>query len=120
LAGDGPLPSPAAHVAAGETFELRWWHDQVNDLQRAAHAAERELARRDERLRALGAKLLEAEQVRGEAVALQGELDAVNRDLAVARYRIDRADRVLADITRSFSWRLTAPLRRAKARLRRP
>ena len=97
--------SKYALTSIGDSFEVKWWNDERNAMQKTVLAAERELALREERLRELGARLLDAEQIDA------GELELV-------RYRLERAEQVNIDLQSSFSWRLTAPLRRAKERFR--
>jgi SAM-dependent methyltransferase len=106
IAGNGQLPRPEPRAAVGDTFDLKWWNEQLNHLRRAALAAERELERRDDRLQALGQRLIEVEQ--GRAV----ELERVH-------HRLEQFEQWNADLKSSLSWRVTAPLRRAKGLLRR-
>jgi SAM-dependent methyltransferase len=127
-AGQGDLPALTPRVVLGDPFEVRWFAEQLEyqrgeneRLSRAALQAERELASRAERLRALGAKLLEAEQVHAELVSARGEAEAELEDMARFRaeaenYQMlyERSDRVVADLQSSISWKLTAPLRALK------
>ncbi len=127
-AGQGDLPALTPRVVLGDPFEVRWFAEQLEyqrgeneRLSRAALQAERELARRAERLRELGAKLLEAEQVHAELVSARGEAEAELEDMARFRaeaenYQMlyERSDRVVADLQSSISWKLTAPLRALK------
>jgi SAM-dependent methyltransferase len=128
VAGRGALPELMPRVVLGDAFEVKWfteqlqyWRGESERLSHGALEAERELARRARRLRELGAKLLEAEQVHAELVSAHGEAEAELEDLA--RFKADaenyqmlyeRSDRVVASLQGSISWKLTAPLRAIK------
>jgi hypothetical protein len=71
--------------------------------------------------------LVEAREHGGQAVAdtieerasgLEATLARTQAELAAANERIGRADRVIEDLQSSASWRITAPLRAAKRRVR--
>jgi 2-polyprenyl-3-methyl-5-hydroxy-6-metoxy-1,4-benzoquinol methylase len=120
-ASDGELPRMAPCIVIGDAFEVRWWNDQLDhwrrtaqEWQRNALGTGRELHERSERLRELGLRLLEIEQ---ENARLMTESRDLAHELETERYRRERADGVIADLQGSFSWKLTAPLRRAKERL---
>jgi SAM-dependent methyltransferase len=103
IAGNGTLPRFAPRAAVGDSFDLKW----ISHLRRAAVEAERELERRDDRLRALGERLIESEQ--SHAI-----------ELARVHHRVEQLERWNLDMRSSLSWRVTAPLRLAKERFRRP
>jgi chromosome segregation ATPase len=52
-----------------------------------------------------------------EVAAARVEPDALRGEVAALRERLARADRTLAEVFASPSWRITKPLRRLKARL---
>jgi SAM-dependent methyltransferase len=121
IASDGELPPMAPCVAIGDAFEVRWWSDQLDHWRRTAHEWQRnaletgrELHERTGRLQELGTRLLEVEQSNAR---LMTESRDLAHELETERYRRERADGVIADLQSSFSWKLTAPLRRAKERL---
>jgi O-antigen biosynthesis protein len=138
----GELPPLESVAIVADEFELRWWHDRVEGLERDIDASglRRELAReawaRGEqaaRLRELGERLLIAQAVGAEVVDLRRRYEEVMRDwerlLEDAEERADEIDSLneqLAEATtrlhvvyRSVSWRLTKPLRALKGALRR-
>jgi SAM-dependent methyltransferase len=141
MASRGPLPETESYVVMGDPFELRWWSDQLElreadldrgrdaqaELERRILVAERELESREQRLREVGQRLLAAEQDHAELVAAhaeaQAQLEMTREDLGGELERVsalyERANRVVADMQDSVSWRLTAPLRGLKRMLRR-
>jgi SAM-dependent methyltransferase len=125
VASDRTLPEMHARIVLGDPFEVRWWVDRIEESRVEAVAAHNESRRtRDdleqarERAQALAARLVDLEQELAGAVSAHGDLEDARRELETIRYRFDRAERVIADLQGSFSWRITAPLRRLKASLR--
>lgn len=86
-------------------------HDRFVDAARY-----RELS---ERATALADALIDAERRAAEVLQLRVEAGDLEQALAELRAHHERAQRVLSDIKGSVSWRLTAPLRAAKALVRR-
>jgi hypothetical protein len=128
--GGRELPEPEAICVVGSSFEVRWWqeqvdaakglvHDQVFELERerAAHA---ETA---ERLRVASRRLLATEQELAGVPVLMARLEELETEIDRLRQRDGEHAATLeaarADFEESFSWRVTAPLRSAKRRLRR-
>jgi len=127
LASDEALPESRALVTMGQPFEVRWWEDQVQNAVRerqlerdgrlhetrlrqeqagALLAAERELAQAQDELAELRAREQEVRRwSEAECGRLSGHLEAANR--------------AIADITGSLSWRITTPLRAFMRVLRR-
>ena len=70
------------------------------------------LAARDEELARLGVELAEAQRVAEEREA---EAEALRRELRVARTLLGEKDAAVQAVQSSLSWRITAPLRAARA-----
>lgn len=132
LASDRPLQAPAPRAVATALVEVRRWLElydgQQATLERQHRAlAEREATRRElEELRArlasaetLLAKLPEIEVQLRLARTARDELAEVTAQRDRLHLRLEHSDRVMATLKRSPSWRLTAPLRAAKALMRR-
>lgn len=89
------------------------------DLLRRVALAEAERARGQAREAALAARLVDAEsdlaRERASIVALEDEASEQRRRADEERARADRAERMLGDVMGSPSWRITRPLRAAKA-----
>jgi SAM-dependent methyltransferase len=127
VASDRQLPElPTRLVATGLAEPRRWleryeeqerklaehwenWHQQWQEAERRRYESE---SRREESDARLTARLNEVLDQADRRVAV---VEEDNRKLKILLYR---ADRVLADMQRSPSWRITAPLRALK-RLRR-
>jgi SAM-dependent methyltransferase len=128
VASDGELPELAPLAVIGDPFEVKWFTEQlrnhraeVTKIERLRLTAEREVGRQHERLQELGRRQLEAEQVQAELLDARAEIAAAGVKLEelrmeAAHYRMvyERADRVVADMQASPSWKLTAPLRALK------
>jgi hypothetical protein len=80
---------------------------KAREREPAADGEPLELSALRDRVRALERELAESYRRVARTAQLEQELGA-------ARARIERADRVVTDLQSSASWRLTAPLRRAK------
>jgi hypothetical protein len=136
LASQAEMPSPQSLVMLGDTFEVSWWESQVrgagSEAREAAaqaigerEAARRELASLQQALKSAqrssltsAQKLLAAEEKLAQATARVFALEAAHADLIERQRelqaRIVRADEVLEAVKSSWSWRLTAPLRRLR------
>lgn len=79
-----------------------------------------EAAAAKENSRRSAERLVEIEQILAEskarAFALEESLTAQTAQLEDLTHRLDRADRVMAAMKASLSWRITAPLRALKRR----
>jgi SAM-dependent methyltransferase len=64
------------------------------------------------------ARILELEHLQSRVAALDAELAHVREENERVLGRAEHAERVLDDVWRSLSWRLTSPLRRLKRRVR--
>jgi chromosome segregation ATPase len=89
------------------------------DRERAkARAARTRQATASAHDHSLDSRLLEIEGIlcRSEAriFALEEELDARAERIETMRQQVERADRVMAAMKTSLSWRITAPLRALK------
>jgi O-antigen biosynthesis protein len=133
LASHAPAESPQSLVMLGDAFEVQWWASQVRDASSEARdAADRAVARRDAALREVAAlrhqlraahdsslassqKLLAVEeelaQRKARVVALETAYTEREQELVELVERVSRADRVLAAMQSSWSWKVTAPLR---------
>jgi hypothetical protein len=104
LASDAELPAPAPLTALTHVDELRKWVEWNAHVEGVLRDAERQLAVIPVATAQIEAGEREREQLRAE--------------LAGARSRLAELDRRLSTLSRSLSWRVTAPLR-AGARLAR-
>ena len=130
-----PFEPPQPLVVLGDSFEVGWWQDRIEEERQARAAAERgrlaaedERARLDEQVARLGRELLELEarvarfgpveqRLREEterADTLEEHLEKAWRDYDAFEQRMQD---LLASMQRSVSWRITRPLRSAKRRL---
>lgn len=134
LASDGELPSAEAMALMGEPFELDWWQDQLENAQADGQRLRSEMleaAREAATLRQTttdtkqsnahsARRLLEIEEILAQSHAQLFSLEETNESLSrlvgELEERVERADRVLSAMKRSFSWKLTAPLRAIKQR----
>jgi 2-polyprenyl-3-methyl-5-hydroxy-6-metoxy-1,4-benzoquinol methylase len=138
------VPQPV--LILGEPFEVRWWQDQVRaahaeerELANQEHAEEA-AALREQVMNAsreaatlrqmkLAAqqnsnrstqRVLEVEEVlaqlKARIFALEAALEGQTQSTSELHERIERADRVMAAMKASLSWRITAPLRALKPR----
>jgi SAM-dependent methyltransferase len=105
VASDSELPEIPALLAVGETFDLRWWSEQVANR-------EREIERQVERERATRSRLYEVEHALLEA---NQELSQV----LLFKHRLESLEAQHAELAASYhellasrSWRITKPLRR--------
>ena len=130
VAGDEPFEPPPSLVALASAFELRWWHDEVENLRRHAAEAERgaavvreERARLEERLKSTGARLLELEselatlRERSRILEADAERGWNEARKSWAHYN-DLEARFLA-MEQSRIWSIAKPLRRARQVVRR-
>jgi SAM-dependent methyltransferase len=122
-ASASPLPRLEPLIALGGDFEVRWWTERVEAVSSEARVAieaveieaRRHLAESADREMALRERLNET------AAALHG----ANQELAqvpVLHHRVAQAQEEATTLRLTYensrSWRLTAPLRRLKQRLR--
>ena len=104
VAGRTELPElPPLAVMAGSLQVKRWL---------AAFGEQRAMAAANH------ARILELEDLASRVADLDAELARVREEKAGALVRAEQAERVLTDVWRSLSWRLTSPLRRVKASVR--
>jgi hypothetical protein len=107
--------------ARAETPEKR------GEIAFPATAVAREIARLSQELTAVrensrrsAERVLEVEQIladfQARTFALEASLAEQSALLDDQTRRLDRADRIMAAMTDSLSWRITAPLRRLKLR----
>jgi SAM-dependent methyltransferase len=104
VARDEPAGESGDVIALADAFEVRWWHEQLDQVKR--QAAE-ETAR-------LNAQVLELEQEVARVRQLEHDLEAATRELWAMEQELVYCREAIADMKASLSWRLTAPLRAAK------
>jgi predicted O-methyltransferase YrrM len=122
----GPSLAPENGVVAGGLASMP--RAAYADASRLADSSTRELhvarahaARLEARATELGKRLLDAEQRGAELLrtrARLGEVELQLRQTELGLQHAQAAERWLADLQSSASWRLTAPLRAAKRRAR--
>lgn len=143
IAGNNSVPPVRGQVVLADAFEVRWWHEHLEEA--TARAEEAELAGRlDPRVleaerRAASAEQAETEvrallaQAGGRLLDLEAQLvDATDlrrryEEVVDERARYEREveavfaekDAALDKVVSSLSWRLTRPLRALKRLLRR-
>ena len=132
LASDAALPEPSPQAVTTGLVEVRHWVEQFAAQHKvledqAAYLGD--LQRRVGEIFELRTKLYEAEQALAETELLRAELAVVERErdaanttrdgyeeaLTDARLRAEHLEGLLAQMTASPSWRITAPLRALKA-----
>jgi O-antigen biosynthesis protein len=129
LAAKHELPRSRSILALGDSFEVRWWQEQidasdtraeasVNEARRQLHQANEAASEARNRSKQSAEMVLEVEeliaQINARNHALEDELEIRTNQIEVLSQRIERADRVLDAMRKSISWRLTAPLRALK------
>ncbi len=132
LASDRPLQAPAPRAVATALVEVRRWLELYDGQQATLDRQHRALAEREATQRELAAlrdRLASAETLLARLPTLEVQLRAAraaSEQLAEVtaqrdrlHLRLEHSDRVMATLKRSPSWRLTAPLRAAKALMRR-
>jgi SAM-dependent methyltransferase len=117
VASDSPHARPHGIVVISDDFEVRWWHEQVDRLGRAAHSNGRAAAELGHELERLSRNLLESEQAAARAVQSEHRLEQLEEEYARLMERAIYCEYVIDDMKDSVSWRLTAPLRKAKTLL---
>lgn len=107
VASDGSPPEIPPLLACGDTFDVRWWAEQLaNSRSETAQAVEVEMATR-KRLEETAAALLDANQELSQIPVLRHRLESLE---ALHTELSDRYHELLG----STSWRVTAPLRRSR------
>jgi hypothetical protein len=126
LNAHGPSLAPENGVVAGGLANVPHAADADASLladssTRELHLARAYAARLEARATELGKRLLDAEQRGAELLrtcARLGEVELQLRQTELGLQHAQAAERWLADLQSSASWRLTAPLRTAKRRAR--
>jgi O-antigen biosynthesis protein len=104
VAGDQPAPEHDDVVSLGDAFEVRWWHEQLDQVTRRAKDEEGRLNR----------QVLELEQEAARIPDLEHELLRMSREFWSVEQELVYCREALEDMKASLSWRLTAPLRAVK------
>jgi 2-polyprenyl-3-methyl-5-hydroxy-6-metoxy-1,4-benzoquinol methylase len=121
LASNAPLPEPAPGALLTGTAEVRKWLELYDEQQAILHAqAERidGFVRERRELGELRERLAEAERKLAE-VPLDSRDPAPDGAVVELAARVEAAERNLANVLSSPSWRITAPLRTLKNSLKR-
>jgi SAM-dependent methyltransferase len=128
LASDHDLPASVTALTLTHTMELREWMEQFQAQSRAFREQADELTRLqtlDRERRELRLRLEHAEKQLAripdlEIAARRAEaLEERLQSLEGVQQRLEAVNQALEEVTGSPSWRITAPLRKAKAFLRR-
>ena len=119
VASDTAIAKPPGIVVIGNDFEVRWWHEQVDRLGHAEHQSARAAASLRQEVVQLSRALLESEQTAARALNLEHSLEELEDEHARVTEKLAYCERVIADMSRSISWKLTAPLRWVKGLLKR-
>ena len=116
VACDAELPDLPSLLARGDTFDVRWWSEQMQQMRTRLESSEGETAQAQER----------EEQVRGQLEDTATSLLNANQELAqipVLRHRLATLEELHGEIADRYhemlgstSWRITAPLRRIRRR----
>lgn len=109
VAGDGELEEIAALLACGDTFDVRWWSEQLSNLRGEVMEANEHAASLHRQLQETSTALLDANQELAQIPLLRHRMETLGEQHAElsAEYHA---------LLASSSWKLTAPLRRAKSR----
>jgi hypothetical protein len=124
-ASNAPLPAARPLVAMGETFEVSWWQEQIQEAAEDTEQAfrlRRELETAEKQAKESGRRLLEAETSLAGAIArieaLEEQIAGKAAEIAALLQhgeetwrRVEEQQRVMDETFSSVSWRLTRPLR---------
>ncbi len=110
-ASDQLLPDRGGVIALGDQFEVRWWHEQVENLRLELDRAATRARQDEERF---NARVLALEQDLAGVAQLKHDLDLATADLETTDQALAMERRIVLDLKSSVSWKLTAPLRAAK------
>jgi SAM-dependent methyltransferase len=118
LASASPLPDPRRVMVLTGVTEMRRWLEHYDNQQRILDEQRQLLAEQETLARECGElreRLIEAEH----ELARIPDLEETRRDYDRMQVELDAVSAILNDVVSSPSWRITAPLRAAKQRLRR-
>jgi SAM-dependent methyltransferase len=128
LASDGELPDSAMPLTLTHTMELRQWMEHFEAQDRTLREQAEELRRLQTLDRERGELRLRLEQAEKELARIPDLEIAARRAEALeqrlqslegVQQRLEGVNQALEDVKGSPSWRITAPLRKAKAFLKR-
>jgi SAM-dependent methyltransferase len=128
LASDGELPASAMPLTLTHTMELRQWMEHFHAQDRTLREQAEELRRLQTLDRERGDLRLRLEQAEKELARIPDLEIAARRAEALeqrlqslegVQQRLEGVNQALEDVKGSPSWRITAPLRKAKAFLKR-
>lgn len=109
------LPPQSDLVVLADDFEVRWWHERVDRLQAEAFRSEARATESAEEVNRLSRRVLEVEQMAARVPDLELQIELLEGECGALQEHIGYRDEVIRDLEGSISWRVTAPLRRAKA-----
>ena len=115
LASARPVDPREPLVVLGNEFEVRWWNEQVEGLRRALEEAHEAEGGARAQLADASRRLFDLEQRLARLPEMEHQLRQLQADAA----DVEIHRQIVRDMKASPSWRITAPLRRLKARLRR-
>jgi 2-polyprenyl-3-methyl-5-hydroxy-6-metoxy-1,4-benzoquinol methylase len=122
LASDGELPASLMPLALSHTVELREWMEHFHAQDRILREQADELTRLqtlDRERRELRWRLEQVETHLARIPDLELAIAAEERRAEQLQEHLDVAGQALTDVMSSPSWRITAPLRKAKERVKR-
>ncbi len=111
VASDQLPPDQSGLIALVSPFEVRWWHEQVENFRAELQATQTRAREAEERF---NRRVLELEQELAGVVQLEHDLEIATRDLDAADQALVIERQIVRDLKSSLSWKLTAPLRAAK------
>ncbi len=105
VASDAALPKLGSMVTVGDTFDVRWWSEQTENLRKQILEVHSREIKADQMIKETSEALLQANRELAQVPVLQHRLESLeelHRDLSERHH----------ELLNSTSWKITAPLRR--------